>query len=111
MGGTGGEIASSIMGFAQSQQVFRRRTMIQPAQEPDSDTGGPLLVGARELAKHLGLSLRTIRRLDCSGKLPRPVKIGGAVRWRVEEIAAWLAADCPGREQWETLRKRRRGAN
>ena len=40
-------------------------------------------------------------------KLPRPVRIGGAVRWRVEEISAWLASDCPDRERWETLQKRR----
>ncbi|MBN2560177.1 MAG: helix-turn-helix domain-containing protein [Phycisphaerae bacterium] len=85
--------------------------MIQEDDERSWDNGEPLLIGALELAKRLGLSLRTVRRLDCSGKLPRPVKIGGAVRWRVEEIAAWLAADCPDRERWETLRKRRRGAN
>ncbi len=64
-----------------------------------------LLVAASELATLLGLSLRTVRRLDCSGKLPRPVRIGGAVRWRVEEIAAWLEADCPSRRQWEAIRK------
>ena len=63
-----------------------------------------MVVSAHELAEMLGLSVRTIRRLDCSGKLPRPVRIGGAVRWRTEEITRWLAAGCPDRKEWEALR-------
>jgi len=81
--------------------------MIQSDAESNENTGETLVISASELAKRLGLSLRTVRRLDCSGKLPRPVRIGGAVRWRVEEITAWLASDCPDREHWETLQKRR----
>lgn len=70
-----------------------------------------MLIDARELAGLLGLSLRSVRRLDCAGKLPQPVRIGSAVRWRVQEVVAWLEADCPDRAQWETLRKGRRKAN
>jgi len=40
--------------------------------------------------------------LAVDGKLPRPLKIGGAVRWRLDEIRAWLAAGCPNRQEWET---------
>lgn len=65
---------------------------------------GAIAIDAIALAELLGLSVRTIRRLDASGKLPQPVKIGGAVRWRREEINAWLAADCPDRQQWESMR-------
>ncbi len=85
--------------------------MSQAESELNRGSAEALLVAASELATLLGMSLRTVRRLDCSGKLPRPVKIGGAVRWRVEEIAAWLAADCPDREHWEMLRKKRTKAN
>ena len=63
-----------------------------------------LLVDAIELARQLDMSVRTIRRLDCSGKLPRPVRIGGAVRWLMTDIEAWLAAGCPDRQRWETMR-------
>lgn len=63
-----------------------------------------LVVDAIELARLLDMSVRTIRRLDCSGKLPRPVRIGGAVRWLVAEIEAWLAAGCPDRQRWEAIR-------
>lgn len=85
--------------------------MIHPSAESNVNTREALLIDATGLAGLLGFSLRTVRRLDCSGKLPRPVRIGGAVRWRVEEVAAWLEADCPDRGQWETLRIRRGKAN
>jgi prophage regulatory protein len=85
--------------------------MIQPSAESNLNAGEALLIDATGLARLLGLSLRTVRRLDCSGKLPRPVRIGGAVRWRVEEVTAWLESDCPDREQWQTLRKSRGKAN
>jgi len=81
--------------------------MLQRSGKPSVNTREVLLIDAGGLAELLGLSLRTVRRLDCSGKLPRPVRIGGAVRWRVEEIAVWLQAGCPDRQQWETLRKAR----
>jgi predicted DNA-binding transcriptional regulator AlpA len=62
------------------------------------------LVDANELAVLFGVAVRTIRRLDSAGKLPKPVKIGGAVRWRLDEITAWLAAECPDRQKWEILK-------
>ena len=65
----------------------------------------PLAVDARTLGLMLSLSVRTIRKLDSSGKLPRPLKIGGhAVRWVVDEIRDWLAAGSPDRRAWELVR-------
>lgn len=58
-------------------------------------------VDAREFGSILGLSVRTVRRLDQTGKIPRPIKIGGAVRWRLDEIKNWLASGCPDRKNWE----------
>jgi len=45
---------------------------------------------AKRLAELLGLSVRTIRGLDSSGKLQRPVHIGGAVHRYLAEINACL---------------------
>ena len=58
------------------------------------------LLSAEDLARELGFSLRTIRRLDAAGKVPRPVKIGRAARWRRAEIRAWQDAGCPPRAEW-----------
>jgi predicted DNA-binding transcriptional regulator AlpA len=30
-----------------------------------------------------------------SGRMPAPIKIGGAVRWNRAEIESWVAAGCP----------------
>jgi prophage regulatory protein len=65
----------------------------------------PLAVGANRLGEMLGVAERTIRRWNAAGKLPRPVKIGGAIRWRLDEIEAWLAAGCPDREHWEAIQQ------
>jgi excisionase family DNA binding protein len=61
----------------------------------------PLLLSAQILAKRLGVSVRTLWRLRTSGKLPQPVRLGGAIRWRATEIDAWIAAGCPDREAWK----------
>jgi predicted DNA-binding transcriptional regulator AlpA len=43
-------------------------------------------VTAKAVAKMLSLSTRTIWRLRSAGKLPQPVQIGGAIRWRLSDI-------------------------
>jgi len=68
---------------------------------------GPLLLTAVGVAHELGLSVRTVRRLDAAGKLPKPVRIGGAVRWHREEIRLWIQAGCPDRQRWEVEKQTR----
>jgi predicted DNA-binding transcriptional regulator AlpA len=63
--------------------------------------GMPLVVDARRLADMLSLALRTVRSMDAAGKLPKPIRIGGSVRWPIAEIEDWLAAGAPSREVWE----------
>lgn len=47
-----------------------------------------ILVTAAEAAQLLAIGESTLWRLVRDGKLPQPVKIGGATRWRAEEIQA-----------------------
>jgi len=61
----------------------------------------PLVVDAKRLARLLTCGVRTVRTLDTSGKLPKPLRIGGRVVWRVSEIREWLAAGAPDRDTWE----------
>ena len=62
-----------------------------------------LLISARELAELLSVSLVTVRRMDSASKLPRPVRLGGSVRWRRDEIEAWVLSGCVGRCEWESV--------
>ena len=81
-----------------------------PASSPTNEPS-PLAVDAKKLGAMLGLSTRTVRTLDTSGKLPRPVKIGRrSVRWCVSEIEEWLQAACPDRQTWEALNRNGRCA-
>tara|TARA_R110002073_G_scaffold149534_14_gene303345 strand:+ start:5673 stop:5921 length:249 start_codon:yes stop_codon:yes gene_type:complete len=53
------------------------------------------LVNARELAKLLSVSERTLYRLKSAGELPAAVVLGGSVRWRLSEIRQWIDEGCP----------------
>jgi len=68
--------------------------------------GRPLAYSARQLAERLGVSLRHVRRMDSAGLLPRPCRLGRAVRWPAEDVQAWLRAGSPDRRHWEGTRAR-----
>ena len=63
------------------------------------------LLNAKELAKMLSLSKRQIFRLNSCGKIPKPIRIGGSVRWSSIEIADWLAAGAPDRLTWDAMKQ------
>ncbi len=63
------------------------------------------LLSAEAVGKMLSLSRRQIFRLNSCGKIPAPIRIGGAVRWSAAEISSWLAAGAPDRKMWEQLKK------
>ena len=62
------------------------------------------LLTAKQLGAKLNLSKRQIFRLNSSGKLPAPIRIGGSVRWAESTIAAWLKVGAPDRKTWETIK-------
>lgn len=53
------------------------------------------LISARELAAMLNVSMRTLWRWRRSGRLIQPLRIGGATRWRLDEVESWIADGCP----------------
>ncbi|HEY7157901.1 MAG TPA: hypothetical protein VH575_28345 [Gemmataceae bacterium] len=73
----------------------------RPPAEPAAP---PLLVRRREAARLCGLSPASWDRLHVSGRCPAPVRLGGAVLWRVAELIAWTEAGCPDRETWAAIR-------
>jgi len=69
-----------------------------------NQTQQPLAIRAKELAALLGVSLRQVWRLSSSGKLPKPLRLGGSVRWSLKEIEAFVEAGCPDRQTWEEVK-------
>ena len=68
---------------------------MNPKSVPAGEPQNPLLLTASQLAKTLNLSERTLWRLRSAGKLPKPVRIAGSVRWRFDEITIWIESGCP----------------
>jgi excisionase family DNA binding protein len=64
-----------------------------------------LALCADEIARLLGVSLRHVHALNATGRLPRPFRLGRSVRWRLEELDAWIEAGAPNRERWDAIRE------
>ena len=50
----------------------------------------------KSLAKRFSVCRTTIWRWRREGEFPKPVKLGGATRWRLAEIEAWEAQQAEG---------------
>lgn len=63
---------------------------------------GPIVeriaVDARGVAEMFSVGLRTVRRWDSSGRLPRAFTIGRRKLWRVDDLRQWAADGFPGRD-------------
>jgi prophage regulatory protein len=69
-----------------------------PIPDPEGDelnSRTPVLIAVDDLARILDVSTRTVWRLLSAGKIVRPVRLGGAVRWRYTEVRHWIDQRCP----------------
>jgi predicted DNA-binding transcriptional regulator AlpA len=62
------------------------------------------LLSAKQLAKLLSTSVRSVWRYRSANALPMPVRVGGAIRWRLSDIEKWISMGCPNRKEFETLK-------
>ena len=58
----------------------------RPPAQPDAGT--PMLIGAAEASRMLGVSPRTLWGLSAAGGIPT-IRIGSRVLYRVEAIRQW----------------------
>lgn len=61
----------------------------------EDESSGRVFVTARQFAIMLQVSKRTLWRLRSAGKIPSPMRVGGIVRWKLDDILQWMAAGCP----------------
>ena len=66
-----------------------------PAPMPPRPALVSPLVDAAQLATYLGISARSLRRLVAAGGCPKPVRLGGAIRWNLRVIEQWIRNGCP----------------
>ncbi len=58
----------------------------------------PRLLTIEDLSVILKLSKRTLWRMRSACQLPKPIRLGNSVRWRVSDIEAWLNQRCPSQQ-------------
>lgn len=64
----------------------------------------PLLLDAHAAAKLCGVSRATWWGWLAAGLCPTPLRIGPrVVRWRRDELTAWVAGGCPARDRWRAV--------
>ncbi len=54
----------------------------------------PQLLTITDVAEILKISQRSIWRLVASGKLVAPLRVGGSIRWKREDIRDWIDSGC-----------------
>ncbi len=81
--------------------------MEQNSQNEAGNTHEVLAIRARNLAEMLVVSVRQIWRLHSAGKLPKPIRLGGSVRWNRQEVMDWFEAGCPDRRTWDARKEAR----
>lgn len=77
----------------------------QKALPPPAPIGSPqpLLCDVDEVAFLLNISRATAWKLDSTGRIPRPIRLGRRTLWSRSELDAWVAAGAPLRDRWESL--------
>jgi predicted DNA-binding transcriptional regulator AlpA len=63
------------------------------------------LLSSRAVAEILGLSCRTVHRLNSSALIIRPLRISGSVRYLESELMAWIQAGMPKRSEFEARKE------
>ena len=65
-----------------------------------------IMLTIKGVAILLACSPRTIYRLTDEGRIPRPVRIGGMIRWPRESFEQWITDGCPVPTEGKVRRKK-----
>jgi excisionase family DNA binding protein len=50
----------------------------------------PVMLTLTEVARLLGIGLRTLRRHIAAGRFPKPIQIGGTMRYSRKAVLSWI---------------------
>jgi predicted DNA-binding transcriptional regulator AlpA len=90
------QIGSDVEAWTNASPALSGSMTSRPsAKQNESTEVEPLLATASQVAKLMQISTRTLWRLLSGGRVPEPLRIGGAVRWRLDIVKAWIEAGCP----------------
>ena len=80
-----GELLCEVGQILQDIQLdaVPERALMEPVKS------APFMTAA-DVAKRLKVDPKTVRRWRETGQLPAALEVGGVIRWRSEDIDAWL---------------------
>jgi predicted DNA-binding transcriptional regulator AlpA len=64
-----------------------------------------LLIDIQELSRLLSRSAVSLARDEAAGRLPQPLRISRAKRWRRADIETWIRWGCPPRREFDALQR------
>jgi predicted DNA-binding transcriptional regulator AlpA len=62
------------------------------------------LINVKTLASMLATSVRSVWRYRSAGRLPKAVRVGSSVRWRVSDIKLWIKLGLPTQVEFEATK-------
>ena len=66
----------------------------QTCPQPRSLSPDAVMLTIDGVAAMLACSPRTVHRLVDTGRIPRPVRLGGMIRWPREHFERWVSQGC-----------------
>lgn len=71
-----------------------------PVDDPLPESGDlARLIDREEFARRLSIGVSTFDRLRAAGRIgPLPIRLGGALRFRLVEVVAWITTPAPNGE-------------
>ena len=68
------------------------------------ETQNEQLITVKTLASMLATSVRSVWRYRSAGRLPKAVRVGSSVRWRVSDIELWIKLGLPTQREFEAIK-------
>ncbi len=66
------------------------------------------LIKTEEIAKIVDVSRTKLHELRTLGHLPKPVKFGRSLRWRLSDIYRWIDVGCPRVREFEKIKRKKK---
>jgi len=74
-------------------RLLASQNAIFGGEKPPEDQG--MLINTKQAAKLLKVAPRTLWQMYATGKMPRPIRLGRAVRWSLDVLRKWIEDRCP----------------
>jgi predicted DNA-binding transcriptional regulator AlpA len=95
-------IGSSASEVEEKRDAHHRASQVANSGGAQSLTDQGMLIDSREAMRLLKVAKRTLWQMHTTGKMPPPIRIGRAIRWRLEVLKQWVEAGCPVDPEWRT---------